>query len=78
MLIQLHTNPIFLEQLVVEVNAIYAGLVMVEAKCEIDSRHVDGFINPDTHGVTHNVGGSKMGKGTMGHMFFRTSISMIV
>lgn len=39
MLLQPETRPISHEQLVVEVKGIYAGLVMVEAKCiDIDER----------------------------------------
>ena len=41
MLLQPDTKPISHEQLVVEVKGIYAGLVMVEAKCiDIDERQI--------------------------------------
>ena len=39
-LLQPETRPISHDQLVVEVKSVYAGLVMLEAKCiDVDERH---------------------------------------
>jgi len=54
MLLQPETRPISHEQLVVEVKGIYAGLVMVEAKCiDIDERQSAAAQEKDLLKRTH-------------------------
>lgn len=52
-ILQPQTRPISQEQLVAEVKGIYAGLVMVEAKCmEVDNDHASAAQNSDPENIT--------------------------
>ena len=54
MLLQPETRPISHEQLVIEVEGIYAGLVMVEVKCiDIDERDSAAAQKKDSFKRTH-------------------------
>ena len=49
MVLQPETRPISPEQLIAEVKGIYAGLIMVEAKCcEVDARQHQAALESDS------------------------------